>query len=497
MNILKNLFKKLVFFFGMPIFGVKNMKRKSIFKGLIQIILGLIIWFITLCIIIVSNAPATSNKTIESSTNASKTAAIVQSGEGANSKVDSTKAVVVDKKDEAKVSPSVAKKENPAIVKASTEIKATSVHYIDTGNSDAILIKGDKNVLIDGGDNDDEQKVVNYLKSQGVNELAYVIATHNHADHIGGLDEVVKDIKVDHVFVSNGSATSQTYKDFINAMVAMHVNYGVPLNGVKIGLGNGAFMQIYNTNGGSDTNDQSLVTLYTNGEDRFLFEGDAEAATETEIEGELPDVDVLKVGHHGSKTSTTQAFLDKVKPEIAVITVGKDNKYHHPNEVVMDRLKAANIKVYRTDECGTIVINSSGHGVSTTSKVGDYSYGDNKAVAPSQSLVVVNPPNKSEKKDEVKSNNSSSDVVSDNATNESTDKENTSNSGSAIKSVSKPRVVESNTKPEKPAGPMVWISATGDKYHSINHCGRMNPNTAREIPLSEAKAEGYTQCQKY
>ena len=256
--------------------------------------------------------------------------------------------------------------------------KNSEIHFINTGNSDSILIKGEKNVLIDGGDNDDEQLIVDYLKKQGVKKVDYLIATHNHADHIGGLDSVVDNLDIGQVLVSNGDATTKTYRDFITSLSDKKLKPSVPLKDAKFDLGNGAYMQIFNTNGGSNTNEESLVTLYVNGQDKFLFTGDAEKETEKEILSLVPDVDVLKVGHHGSRSSTTQQFLDKVNPEFAVITVGKDNRYHHPHRAVMDKLKTKKIEVHRTDECGTVIFESTGSGVKTDCKAGTYTYRDNK-----------------------------------------------------------------------------------------------------------------------
>ena len=260
----------------------------------------------------------------------------------------------------------------------STTSKNSEIHFINTGNSDAILIKGVKNVLIDGGDNDDEESIVQYLKKQGVKKIDYLIATHNHADHIGGLDSVVDNLDIGQVLVSNGDSTTKTYRDFITSLSDKKLKPSVPLKDAKFDLGNGAYMQIFNTNGGSNTNEESLVTLYVNGQDKFLFTGDAEKGTENEILSLVPDVDVLKVGHHGSRSSTTQKFLDKVNPKYAIITVGKDNKYHHPHRDVMDKLKTKKIEVHRTDECGTIIFESTGNGVKTDCKEGTYKYRDNK-----------------------------------------------------------------------------------------------------------------------
>lgn len=260
----------------------------------------------------------------------------------------------------------------------STSDNQAQIHFINTGNSDAILIKGDKTVLIDGGDNNDEESLVTYIKKEGILKIDYLIATHNHADHIGGLDSIVENLEVSNVLVSNGDATTKTYKDFINSLANKKLSPSVPLDGAKFELGNNSYIQLFNTNGGKDTNEQSLVTLYVHGNDKFLFTGDAETETEEEIISKIPDVDVLKVGHHGSRTSTTDEFLTKVNPEYAVITVGENNKYGHPHRATMEKLKNKNIEVHRTDECGDIIFTSTGNGVQTSCNTGSYNFRDNK-----------------------------------------------------------------------------------------------------------------------
>ena len=359
--------------------------------------------------------------------------------------------------------------------------KDSEIHFINTGNSDAILIKGEKNILIDGGDNNDENSIVQYIKNQGIKKIDYLVASHNHADHIGGLGSVINNLEIGQVLVSNGDEDTKTYQDFINSISAKKLSPSVPLANAKFDLGNGAYMQMLNTNGGSDTNEESLVTLYVNGEDKFLFTGDAEKETESEILSQVSDVDVLKVGHHGSKSSTTQSFLDKVNPEFAVITVGKDNKYNHPHKVVMDRLKSDNIKIHRTDECNNIVFKSTGKGVETSCKEGSYSYRDG------------------EKKEEVKkpvTTPSNDKVVENKPSNESSSNTNSNNNSNNSSSDKPTETVKPDPTPAPEQGGMVWLSATGEKYHSKNNCGRMNPAKARQISLSDAKAQGFEDCSK-
>ncbi|WP_297636517.1 MBL fold metallo-hydrolase [uncultured Clostridium sp.] len=258
------------------------------------------------------------------------------------------------------------------------ETSDATIHFINTGNSDSILIvQGDKSALIDGGDNDDEGKVTKYIKKQGIKELTYVINTHPDADHCGGLDAVFKDVKVQKLLVGNGSADTKTYRDFINAAANKGVNPSVPLEGSEHKLSETSYLKFFNTNGGKDKNESSLVTLFVNGNDKFLFMGDAGEETENEIINDLPDVDLIKIGHHGSKYSTSEALLNKVAPEYAVILTG-DNNYGHPTKEVLDKIKAKGAELHRTDECGDIIIKSTGKGIETTCKEGSFTPGDSK-----------------------------------------------------------------------------------------------------------------------
>ncbi len=246
----------------------------------------------------------------------------------------------------------------------------SELHFIDTGNSDAILIKNNnKFALIDGGDNDDEERVVSYLKDQGVKELEHIFATHPHADHIGGLDAVVNDIPVKNVYVSNGDSDSKTYSAFIYAMANKGLSPSVPLLNSEFKLGSGKFKVISAANE-KDPNNNSLVLEYVNGNDKVLLMGDAEEKIERELD--VSDVDLLKVGHHGSRSSSSSSFIDKINPKYAVILVGANNKYGHPHKETMYTLASKNIEIHRSDECGHIVFKSSGNGLSVDCKVSAY-----------------------------------------------------------------------------------------------------------------------------
>ena len=264
------------------------------------------------------------------------------------------------------------------------------IHFIDTGNSDAILIEqGDHGALIDGGDNDDEELVVNYIKHLGISSLDYVFATHPDADHIGGLDAVISQIEVGQVLVGNGKATTKTYTDFIEAIMNRGLSPSVPLLGTTFSLGE-ATLKIVSVANEKDVNNCSLVILYTYGDTKVLFMGDADQSIEKSIDlNEIGDVDLIKVGHHGSKTSSNEAFIKAVNPEYAVITCGTGNKYGHPNQETLDTLNDLGIAIYRTDEMGDIVFEITKQGLkSAEHSATNMQQSENKENALSQNSVT-------------------------------------------------------------------------------------------------------------
>lgn len=258
--------------------------------------------------------------------------------------------------------------------------EALEVHFIDVGQADSILVKNkDAVMLIDAGNNGDEGLVVNYLKKQKVKKLDYVIGTHPHEDHIGGLDAVISEFDVSTIYMPKVSHTSKTYKDVLMAINNKKLKINQPMVGSKFQLGDAeGIILAPDASEYEELNNYSIVIKLTHGGNRFLFTGDAEDISEKEIMSKKFDVsaDVLKLGHHGSHSSTTLQFLNQVNPQYAVITVGKGNDYGHPHKEVMERLKDKGIKVYRTDQSGTIVVISDGENITFQGKEGNYSYGD-------------------------------------------------------------------------------------------------------------------------
>lgn len=240
------------------------------------------------------------------------------------------------------------------------------VHYIDVGQADSILIQlpDAKNILIDGGNNADGPAVIRYLKDQGVSRLDYVIATHPHEDHIGGLDAIIDAFDIGKVYAPRVIHTSQTYEDFLRAVQGKGLKITEAKAGVSLDTGSDASAVFVAPNGTDyeDLNNYSAVLKLNYKDTSFLFAGDAEAVSENEmlLAGYNLKADVLKVGHHGSDSSTTPEFLAAVSPKYAVISVGKDNDYGHPSPDVLTRLSAAGIEVFRTDEAGTVVTTSDG-----------------------------------------------------------------------------------------------------------------------------------------
>ncbi|MFC0394014.1 MBL fold metallo-hydrolase [Paenibacillus mendelii] len=240
-----------------------------------------------------------------------------------------------------------------------------SVYYLNVGQGDATYIKtaaGD-DILIDGGNNNAGDTVVAYLKQLGVDDIEVMISTHPDADHVGGLDSVFKAFKVENVYAPKVSHTTQTFKDFLNAVKAEKLTIKEAKAGVTLPLKGvtAKFVGPIKAYAASELNDWSAVLHLTYGTNTFLFTGDAESKSLSDMMKAKATLkaDVLKVGHHGSNTSTSAAFLKVVSPKYAVISVGK-NSYGHPTKSVLDALKAAKATIYRTDLNGTVTAVSDG-----------------------------------------------------------------------------------------------------------------------------------------
>lgn len=243
------------------------------------------------------------------------------------------------------------------------------VHFIDVGQGDSILVKkDDSSMLIDAGNNWDGEKVVNYLRDQGISKLDFLVGTHPHADHIGGLDDVIDAYDIGKIIMPNAIATTKTFEDVLDSIQNKNMTISKARVGDKYDL-DGATIEILApiSDEYSSLNNYSIVLKLTYGTTSYLFTGDAEVLSENEMVNRdmaILKSDVLKLGHHGSSTSTSSEFLDAVDPTYGVITVGEDNDYGHPHREVMALINEKGIKTYRTDLQGTIISVSDGNNIS-------------------------------------------------------------------------------------------------------------------------------------
>lgn len=241
------------------------------------------------------------------------------------------------------------------------------VHYIDVGQGDATLITcGGHAMLIDAGDDTRGTAIQNYLQKQKIRSLDYLILTHPDADHIGGAPVIITKFDIHKVFMSNYDKDTKTYQKLIQALDDKRLKYATPVVGSEYALGTATITILAPNDKYDDPNEISIACVIQNGDNRFLFTGDAGEEAEKDMldNGEQLAADVYKTGHHGSKYSSSKEFMKAVKPSCAVISCGEGNEYGHPHAEVLDRLRADGVKVYRTDEAGTIIATSDGKNIS-------------------------------------------------------------------------------------------------------------------------------------
>ena len=237
------------------------------------------------------------------------------------------------------------------------------VHYIDVGQGDSIFVKlpDGKSMLIDAGENDQGGKVIDYIKSTGEDYLDYVVATHPHSDHIGGMDDVINSVDIGTFYMPDCTTSTVTYESMIDALENNNVKVKQAKSGVVICDYADVKIEILSPTEDSydDLNNYSAVVKLTYKNKSFLFMGDAETYVEKLITSDV-SADVIKLGHHGSSTSSGAKFLNRVNPDMAVISCGKDNEYGHPHKEIIKRLEKLEITAFRTDEKGSIIIGTDG-----------------------------------------------------------------------------------------------------------------------------------------
>ena len=267
--------------------------------------------------------------------------------------------------------------------------KTLTVSFLDVGQGDSIFIElpDGKTMLIDASEADQAKGIIDYVKNRKHDTLDYVVATHPHADHIGGMAKVLQAFNVGEIWMPEAESTSKTFERLLTTIEEKEIPLHVAKAGKTILDSDSLNISVIAPckEEYDDLNDYSAVLSLTYGKTRFLFTGDAEALSEGEIldTGVSLAADVLKLGHHGSSSSSSEAFVKAVSPKWGVISCGEGNSYGHPHDVILDRFEKLGIELLRTDLLGTIVMTSDGSVVR---------YGDHQSEGSAENPPVTDAP---------------------------------------------------------------------------------------------------------
>ncbi|MCI9087569.1 MAG: MBL fold metallo-hydrolase [Clostridia bacterium] len=233
------------------------------------------------------------------------------------------------------------------------------VYFFDVGQADSILIMNEEQtMLIDAGNNDDGEMLVKNLEILGITKIDYLVGTHPHEDHIGGMDNIIKNFEIGTIYMPKVQTNTKTFEDVLDAVREKELTISTPKVKDTFKVGKAECQVLAVDNKAKNLNITSIVIQMQFDDMTYLFTGDSEKEVEEKILKANKDikVNILKVGHHGSDTSSSEKFIQTLVPEISVISVGRDNSYGHPNQEVVERLEEVGSKIYRTDEVGNVFI---------------------------------------------------------------------------------------------------------------------------------------------
>lgn len=239
------------------------------------------------------------------------------------------------------------------------------IYFFDVGQADSVLIKSnDDTVLIDAGNRNDGENLANYIKNDlKINDIDIVIGTHPHEDHIGGMNYIIDSFDIGKIYLPDVTSNAKFFEKLLDSIESKDYKISVPKIDEKIKLNNLVFNVLSVDDNDKNINDCSIVLKLNYLDTKYLFMGDASKSVEKKLLDKDIKADVIKIGHHGSSYSSSKKFLESVNPNIAIISVGKDNKYKHPTKSVLETLNNLNIKYYRTDIDGTIKLVSDGKNI--------------------------------------------------------------------------------------------------------------------------------------